>query len=238
MSSQISGSHDVHRSGLRAIPYPWVVVALVVGAKMAGMAPNYGLPMLFPFIQKDLDLSLAHVGLISSALGAGGIATAFIGGWLVDTVGVRRVMALCLVLAGGLLALLSIGPVLPALMVLALLVGMAITPEVLAGIRAIMDWVPRRTRAMAVSVRVAGGPLGGAIVAAILPAIAAAAGWGTGAIILGALIILMGIVFMVFYREAPGERTTMPLMSLEVVRTFTRDIRLVLATCMMHSPRE
>ena len=134
-------------------------------------APNYGLPMLFPFIQKDLDLSLAHVGLISSALGAGGIATAFIGGWLVDTVGVRRVMALCLVLAGGLLALLSIGPVLPALMVLALLVGMAITPEVLAGIRAIMDWVPRRTRAMAVSVRVAGGPLGGAIVAAILPAI-------------------------------------------------------------------
>ena len=116
--------------------------------------------------------------------------------------------------------MLSIGPVLPALMVLALLVGMAITPEVLAGIRAIMDWVPRRTRAMAVSVRVAGEPLGGAIVAAILPAIAAAAGWGAGAIILGALIILMGIVFMVFYREAPGERTTMPLMSLEVVRTF------------------
>ena len=134
--------------------------------------------------------------------------------------------------------MLSIGPVLPALMVLALLVGMAITPEVLAGIRAIMDWVPRRTRAMAVSVRVAGGPLGGAIVAAILPAIAAAAGWGAGAIILGALIILMGIVFMVFYREPPGERTTMPLMSLEVVRTFTRNIRLVLATCMMHSPRE
>ena len=230
MSSESSSSQGVRRGGLNAIPYPWVVVALVVGAKMAGMAPNYGLPMLYPFIQEDLDLSLAQVGLISSALGAGGIATAFIGGWFVDAVGVRRVMALSLVLAGALLASLSMGPVLPALMALALLVGMAITPEVLAGIRAIMDWVPRRKRALAVSVRVAGGPLGGAIVAVILPAIAAAAGWGTGAIILGALIIFMGLVFLVFYREAPAERTAMPLMSLTVVRIFTHDLRLVLAT--------
>ena len=226
-SDQGSG---VRLDGLKAIPYPWVVVALVVVAKMAGMAPSYGLPMLYPFIQEDLDLSRAKLGLISSALGAGGVATAFIGGWLVDAGGVRRVMPLALVLAGSLLILLPLGPSLPVIIALALLVGMAITPEALAGIRAILDWVPWRTRALAMSVRVAGGPLGGAIVAGILPPVAVAAGWSAGAMVLGALIILIGIVFLALYREMPRERSPMPLMSLAIVRIFSQDIRLVFTT--------
>lgn len=97
---------------------------------------------------------------------------AFIGGWLADAVGVRRVMSVALVLAGGLIALLPAGPVLPAIIPLAFLAGMAITPEILAGINAILGWVPRRGRGLAMSLRTAGGPLGGAVVAAILPPVA------------------------------------------------------------------
>ena len=198
MGSSTSSSQEALRTGLRDSSFPWMIVALIVATKMAGAAPNFGLPLLYPFIQEDLDLSLTQVGLITSSLGAGGIATAFIGGWLADAVGVRRVMSLSLVLAGALLSLLPVGPVLPVIMGLAFLAGMAITPEILAGINAILGWVPRRARGLSMSVRTAGGPLGGAVIAGILPPIAAAFGWGVGAVVLGGLIMLVGIVFWAF----------------------------------------
>ena len=71
------GSREARRGGSRAIPYPWVVLVLIVAAKMAGDSPNFGLPLLFPFIQEDLDLSRARLGLITSSQGAGGIVSAF-----------------------------------------------------------------------------------------------------------------------------------------------------------------
>ena len=230
MGSSTSSSQEALRTGLRDSSFPWMIVALIVATKMAGAAPNFGLPLLYPFIQEDLDLSLTQVGLITSSLGAGGIATAFIGGWLADAVGVRRVMSLSLVLAGALLSLLPVGPVWPVIMGLAFLAGMAITPEILAGINAILGWVPRRARGLSMSVRTAGGPLGGAVIAGILPPIAAAFGWGVGAVVLGGLIMLVGIVFWAFYRDSPREGPPMPLVSMAIVRAFTQNLSLSVAT--------
>ena len=53
MGSSICGSREAPRSGLKRIPYPWVIVGLVIAAKMAGAAPNFGLPMLYPFMQEE-----------------------------------------------------------------------------------------------------------------------------------------------------------------------------------------
>ena len=216
--------------GLKAVPYTWVVVVLIVATKMAGAAPNFGLPLLYPFMQEDMGFTRTQVGLITSSLGAGGIVTAFIGGWLADAIGVRRVMSLSLILAGVLLALLPAGPALLAIMALAFLAGMAITPEILAGINAILGWVPRRARGVAMSVRTGGGPLGGAILAGILPPVANAFGWGAGAVVLGGFILLVGVVFLVFYRDSPREGPPMPLMSLDIVRAFTHNLSLSMAT--------
>ena len=139
-------------------------------------------------------------------------------------------MSLCLVLAGALLTLLPLGQVLPAIMALAFLAGMAITPEILAGINAILGWVPRRSRGLIMSVRTAGGPLGGALIAGIVPPVVAAFGWEAGAVVLGSLIVFVGIVFLVFYRDSPREGPPMPLMSLAIVRAFTQNLSLSLAT--------
>ena len=72
MGSSTSPSQEALRTGLRDIPIPWVIVALIIATKMAGAAPNFGLPLLYPSMQEDLGLSLTQVGLITSSLGAGG----------------------------------------------------------------------------------------------------------------------------------------------------------------------
>jgi MFS family permease len=90
---------------LKAAPAPWVIVALTTLAQAGPGWIVQGVPVLYPFIQADWDLSRAQVGLITSAVMAGSLLTGLPGGWLADRWGVRRVVTSALAL----LAILFVG---------------------------------------------------------------------------------------------------------------------------------
>ena len=77
---------------LTEIPYSWVVVALCLAALVSFALFRWGLGVLFPFIQEDLDTSRAELGLIAGGLALGGGSTALLAGWLVDAMGPRRLL--------------------------------------------------------------------------------------------------------------------------------------------------
>ena len=60
---------------------------------MAEAFIQQGLPVLFPFIQEEFKATLAQLGLITSGLFLGATTTALVMGWLVDRIGVWRILS-------------------------------------------------------------------------------------------------------------------------------------------------
>lgn len=155
------------------------MLALAVSAQVAVSIIIQGVPTLAPFLQADLGLTRAQVGLFNSALMCGSLLAMFAAGWIVDVKGER------VALVGGNLvvgcfcfAMLTTDSFLTALAVMfgAGIGGAFPTP---AGSKAVMGWFPLHQRGTAMGIRQTGIPLGGALAAAMMPAIALAAGWRT-----------------------------------------------------------
>jgi ACS family hexuronate transporter-like MFS transporter len=218
------------RSRVRAIPYPWIVVGLSVIGSMGVAWPFRGIPMLYPFIQEDLGLSRSQIGLITAALLVGGIPMHTIGGWLIDVVGVRRVMTITL--AGQALATASFlfGVSLPIILASAVLVGSLEAPGFLGGARAIVDWVPKNTRGLATGLWTNGGALGGVTAAVLLPTIAESFGWRAAAVILGGLILLIASVYGFLYRDARENQNAHPPFNWATFRLLASHRGLVVTT--------
>ena len=194
---------------LKAAPSPWVIVAL---ATLAQAGPGWivqGVPVLYPFIQADWGLSRAQVGLITSAVMAGSLLTGLPGGLLADRLGVRRVVTGALALLAFLFVGFSAATALWMALALSFLAGMSNSPLYPATSKAVMDWVPQRSRGLGMGIKQTGAMLAGVVAAAILPAVATAYSWRIGILVIVAMVLLTSLVFGTFYREKPranGER--------------------------------
>ena len=193
-------------SVLGRVPYPWVVVGLCVAITMTISMPWQGMGALFPFIQEDLKASKVQLGLIAAGLYVGGGATVLLMGWLVDVVGVRRVETVALFgLSGALLLFSQIQSVLQGVLV-AVLMGVAINASPPAVTRAVMDWVTRRSRALAMGSTEASVTVGGIIGAVLLTFLAVTLGWRMGVMIVAFIMAAVSTVFVAFYRDKPARQ--------------------------------
>ena len=77
--------------------YLWFIVLLLLLSQTGSAWSIFGLLALYPFIQDEMGLTRAQVGSISSCLLGGAFLTVFIGGWISDIFGVRKILALSLV---------------------------------------------------------------------------------------------------------------------------------------------
>ncbi len=164
-------------SSMSAAPRPWFMLSLALLSQIAVSLVVQGVPTLAPFLQADLSLTRAEVGMFNSAIMGGSLLVMFAAGWVVDVKGERAalvwgnvlVVLFCLTVLGthtfhtALVALFCAG-----------IGGAFPTP---AGSKTVMAWFPIRQRGLAMGVRQTGIPLGGALAAATLPFIAHALGW-------------------------------------------------------------
>ncbi|MBI3968224.1 MAG: MFS transporter, partial [Chloroflexi bacterium] len=183
----------------------WRTAPLLLAATLAHVGVAIGvqiMPPLVPFYQEELGLSRAQVGTIVGAIYCGSMLASFPAGRAVDVVGVRRMLALSVVLMGvpvGLFALsTSLWPVLAAAVVGGLGYGAA-TP---VSTRAVMDWFHGRIRGTAMGVKQTGMPLGGALVSATAPALAVAFGWRVALGFFSLFIMALAALCFVWYRDA------------------------------------
>lgn len=214
----------------KAMFYPWVVVALALGAQAAAACASQGLPVLYPFVQTEFGLSRAQVGLITSALMGGGGVTVFVGGWLADVVGVKRVMTTILLCTGVLMGAFYLAHSFPMVLGLAVFIGAVESPGYPATTRAIMDWLPRRVLGFVMSLKQTGVPLAGAVAAAIAPAVAAASGWRAASAALGTFAVFVSLMFLFFYRDTPRGHEAPTRIGFATFRTLSRNRSVVLTT--------
>ena len=165
---------------------------------------RWGLGTLYPFIQEELDTSRAELGLITSGMFAGGVATALLIGWLADVIGARRMQTMALAWAAASVLLFSqIQSPLHGLL-LGILIGVAFSSVGPSYIKAIMDWVTPQTRGLSIGIAEASIPASGIVAAVLVSILAVSFGWRSTVMVLAFMIAISSAVFFTFYRDKPS----------------------------------
>jgi sugar phosphate permease len=195
--------------------YKWGILGIGIGAQAAFSAAFQGIPTSGSILQSAYRLSLGHLGIVLAAVTFGIAITDVFWGILSDRIGERKVLITGL--SGTTIALAAVTVFLvpshgavPAYWALAAVLFCA---GALGGCvngasgRAVMGWFPVSKRGLAISLRVAAVPLGGAIGAAVLPPLALGAGfrWVFG--FLTAISLLSMLAVALWLDEPPLART-------------------------------
>ncbi len=197
-----------------------VVLPLITVAVLAQNLMKQGLPVLYPFIQDEFSLSLAQVGLITSFQAVGFAVAVLLAGWLTDSFGVKRIITFSLLALTAFTSAFAVAYSFPLVLGLAVLTSMASAPLHPATALAVMDWFPARIRALAMSFRKTGVPLGGAIMASALPALTLVIGWRLAAAVSGFVVLATAFAFIALYRDAPRLVQTSPKFNFATVKTI------------------
>jgi sugar phosphate permease len=152
--------------------YRWTILSAGVLAQAAFSAILLGLPAIAPAIQDRYELSLTQMGVVLAAISVGSLATMLLWGIVADRIGERAVIAIGQ--TGTAAALVWAGY---ASSYRELVVALAAVGALGAGVnaasgRAVMAWFGEEERGLALGIRQMATPLGGAVAAVVLPALA------------------------------------------------------------------
>jgi len=180
--------------------YRWLVLAAATFAQATSSFAMLGVAALAGFLQRDFRLSGAETGLlITATYGAAVFSLLFVGDlldrkseWII--IGVGGAIAFIALLAATRSADFTV------LLLCLLVAGLGFSVTQPGGSKSVSAWFRGGRLGLAMGIRQAGLPLGGAVAAATLPAIAATSGWRI-AFAAGAAATLGGaLIFALVYR--------------------------------------
>ncbi|MCM3729353.1 MFS transporter [Neobacillus cucumis] len=185
--------------------YRYIILVLLFIASLINYIDRSALSVLAPMISKDLKLDPASLGIIFSSFAVGYALFCFVGGYFADKLGPRKVFAGAMGLWSLFAALTAFSFSFVSLFVIRIIFGAAEGPNGSATNKTLSVWFPEKERARAVAIAFAGNPLGGAISAPIITAIALAAGWKISFIILGLIGLIWVAAWLLIVKENPSQ---------------------------------
>jgi sugar phosphate permease len=189
--------------------YRWVILAAGTTAQTSFSALTIGLAAIAPQLRAEYHLTLGQVGVVLGAAALGMILTLLPWGLLADRIGERAVIAMGLISGGVVLVAAgettSLGPLVAAL---ALAGALGASVNAASG-RAVMGWFGEEERGLALGIRQAAVPIGGAVAAVTLPWLVTVGGTKLAFAALGAGLVCGGVLAGALVREPPlrHERT-------------------------------
>jgi predicted MFS family arabinose efflux permease len=219
--------------------YRWVVLAVGTAAQAATAASFLGLASVSPALRDHFGLSLAGVGALLGAVSVGLVATLIPWGSAADRYGERGVMAVGLVGSAGALGVAALLREPLAVGALLLLSGASGASVNAASGRAVLTWFPSRRRGLAMAVRQTSVPVGAAVAAVALPAVAAAGGVPAVFLALAGTALAAAVAVAVWVREPPGHARAgaRPVAGLRTVLGDRRLLRLSVAGLLLVVPQ-
>ncbi len=187
----------------------WIIVAII----FAAMVLNYIDRVTLSFLEKEIKTLF---GL--NNIGYAWIANVFIvfyalmypvSGWLIDRFGrgdgVRRMMCGGIVVWSAACIAAAFTRVAWTFGVCRALLGAAEPMAYAAQLRVVTEWFPKKLRATANSLCVAGGTIGMVVAAPLLVGLKESFDWRAAFIVPGVLGLIVGALWLVFYRNPPPE---------------------------------
>jgi MFS family permease len=194
-----------------ALTYRWVVLAAATVAQAAACFFVQGLGAISGYLQHDLVLSTFQLGLLMSAAQLVPLVGLLVAGELVDRLGERAVVGLGTFTVGITLLLGALAPSYGWLLAALVIVGAGYSTAQPGGSKSVAGWFATSQRGLAMGIRQAGLPLGGALAAASLPFVAGRWGWQS-TLVTGGLVALAGAtVFVLLYHRPPSDTLINPV---------------------------
>jgi len=190
--------------------YRWLVLTAATLAQATASFALLGLAALAGFLQQDFALSATETGLLITASYAAPLFALVFVGDLLDRRSERLIIGVGAAIMFAALMLSAASGGYGVLLLWLFVAGLGYSATQPGGSKSVSAWFRGDRLGLAMGIRQAGLPLGGAIAAAILPAVAAAWSW-RAAFIAGAVAALGGgLAFALIYRPPDDEAAAAP----------------------------
>ncbi len=183
--------------------YRWLVLGAATFAQASASFAMLGVAALAGFLQQDFKLSAAETGLLITASYAAPTFSLLFVGDLLDRKSERAIIGVGAAIGGGALVFAATSGNFTVLLLWLFVVGLGYSTTQPGGSKSVSAWFRGERLGLAMGIRQAGLPLGGAVAAAILPAVAATWSWRAAFIAGAAAALCGGLTFALIYRPPP-----------------------------------
>lgn len=181
--------------------YKWTILFVATITQACACFFVQGLGSIAPILQGDLFLSSFQIGLLVSSAQLAPLVGLLIAGELLDRFDERYVVSIGVFIVGIVLLLTAFTSSFLSLLFLLFLLGFGYSSAQPGGAKAVSNWFPKNQLGLAMGIRQAGLPLGGALASLLLPFFAINYGWHNAFLFAGVVSIFGAILFFIFYKE-------------------------------------
>ena len=186
--------------------FDWSMLIIISLASIVMGIYRDGIAVLFPFLQRDFDLSRGELSLYISFLYITSSFVSIYTGRLVDLKGSKWGMIFGVSFVGVFLILHAVAPNFFILLVLAAILGIGLSINTPAANKGIMEIFPAKWRSTATGIWSTAFPIGGLLAAAFLPVIGMLIGWRKTIALPGILALICALLILMFYQEKKREK--------------------------------
>lgn len=197
--------------------YRGVILSLLALSMVINYMDRAALSIAMPFMSHDFHLSATEKGAIFSSFFVGYSLFNFVGGYLSDRIGPKRVFVWSMTSWSIFCGMTALTGGFWSLLTLRVLFGAGEGPISTSANKVVNSWFPLRERARAIGINQAGGPLGGALAGPVVGYLALQFGWRVAFI----AIAVTGICWMFAWRRLA---TDTPQTHARVTQIELRDI--------------
>jgi ACS family hexuronate transporter-like MFS transporter len=186
-------------------PYRWTILAMLFVAMVINYVDRAALSIAMPFITQDYHLTPAEKGMIFSSFFFGYALFCFVGGYLADRFGPKRVLTWSMGFWSVLCGTTALAFNFWSLLIVRALFGVGEGPVSTTANKAINSWFPIKERARAIGFAQAGGPLGGALAGPIVGFLALWLGWRVAFVVIAVFGLIWAVAWWRLATSTPLE---------------------------------
>ncbi|PGO25212.1 MFS transporter [Bacillus cereus] len=186
----------------------WIMLTLATVAQASATLITYGVGVLALFWKQKYVLSNMQVGLLISVVNIGPLFCMPFAGRLLDRYNERILIGSSTVLLGGALLLAHMVRGFIGLLFVLLLIGTFYSVSQPGGSKVILKWFPKEMRGLAMGIRQAGIPIGGALAGVTIPLLTLKFSLSYTINVIATICIVGGLLFFIFYKESSAREHT------------------------------
>lgn len=198
-------------------PYRWTILTLLFSAMVINYVDRAALSIAMPFITQEYHLTPAEKGMIFSSFFFGYAAFCFIGGYLADRFGPKRVLTWSMSVWSLLCGATALAFNFWSLLIVRALFGVGEGPVSTTANKTVNSWFPIKERARAIGINQAGGPLGGALAGPIVGFLALWLGWRVAFVVIALVGLIWALVWFRLATSSPAEHPQVSSDELELI---------------------
>ncbi|MGG3730426.1 MFS transporter [Bacillus wiedmannii] len=181
--------------------HKWVMLMFATIAQTTATLITYGVGAFSLFWKEEYGLTNMESGLLVSVVNVGPLFCMLFVGRLLDQYNEKLLISISSFLLGGSFLLTNIVNGFNGLLFVLLLVGMFYSVSQPGGSKLILKWFPKENRGLAMGIRQAGIPIGGALAGVLIPFFTIQYNVTYAINSMACICIIGGLLFFMFYKE-------------------------------------